>query len=119
MLARDVYSLIHFPMLCGIIAYAVAIEEAIAHAQEPLLIGGRLALAIGLVLFIGGMGVGIWRATQYWLLTRLILAIGAAIVIVAVAEVTPLLTLAIAFGGILVIVVWEQQAIGSHGRLLE
>lgn len=114
MLARDVYSLIHFPMLCGVIAYAVAIEEAIAHAQEPLLIGGRLALAIGLVLFIGGMGVGIWRATRRWLLPRLILAIGTGIVIMAVAEVTPLLTLAIAFVGILAIVVWEQQLIRSH-----
>jgi hypothetical protein len=32
----------------------------------------------------------------------------------AVAEVTPLLTLAIAFAGILAIVVWEQQLIRSH-----
>jgi hypothetical protein len=116
MVARDVYSLIHFPMLCGVVAYAVAIEEAIAQAQEPLLPGGRLALAVGLVLFIGGMGIGIWRATRHWLLPRLILVLGTAIVIVAVAGVTPLLTLAIAFVGILVIVVWEQQAIGSHAE---
>ena len=32
MLGRDVFSLIHFPMLCGVIVYAVAIEEV---AIEP------------------------------------------------------------------------------------
>jgi hypothetical protein len=60
------------------------------------------------------MAIGIWRATRRWLLPRLILAIGTGIVIMAVAEVTPLLTLAIAFVGILAIVVWEQQLIRSH-----
>jgi low temperature requirement protein LtrA len=109
MQARDVYSLIHFPMLCGIIAYAVAIEEAIAHPHEPLLTGGRIALAVGLVLFIGGMGIAIWRATRRLLLPRLVLAIVTAIIVVAIAGVSPLISLTMAFIGILVIVTWEQR----------
>lgn len=111
MLARDVYSLIHFPMLCGVIAYAVAIEEAIAHAHDPLLTGGRMALAVGLALFIGGMGIAMWRATRQLLLPRIILAIVTALVIVAVAGVSPLLSLIIAFIGTLAIVTWEQRSL--------
>ena len=109
-MARDVFSLIHFPMLCGVIAYAVAIEEAIAHPAEPLQFAGRIALAAGLVLFVGGMAVAIWRATRRLFLPRLILSAGTAILVVAVTGVAPLLTLAIAFAGILVIVALEQRA---------
>jgi low temperature requirement protein LtrA len=110
-LARDVFSLIHFPMLCGVVAYAVAIEEAIAHPAEPLPFAGRLALALGLLLFVGGMAVAIWRATRRLLLPRLILTLGTAVAVVAVVGVTPLLTMAIAFVGLLIIVIVEQRAV--------
>jgi low temperature requirement protein LtrA len=56
-MARDVYSLVHFPMMCGIIAYAVAVEEAIAHPVDPLPLYSRVALAVGLALFVGGMAL--------------------------------------------------------------
>ncbi len=53
-MARDVFSLLHFPMMCGVIVYAVAIEEAITHPSEPMSLSLRLALAAGLLLFVGG-----------------------------------------------------------------
>ena len=34
MIVRDVYSLAHFPMIAGIIVYALAIEEVISHLWE-------------------------------------------------------------------------------------
>jgi len=46
-LARDVYSLIHFPMLCGIIAYAFAVEETAAHPGQPLPFEARLSWRLG------------------------------------------------------------------------
>ena len=76
-MARDVFSLLHFPMLCGVIAYAVAIEEVIAHPGEPLAPTGRLALVIGLTLFVGAMAVTIWRATQRILWLRIIVTLAA------------------------------------------
>ena len=112
-MARDVFSLIHFPMLCGVIAYAVAIGEAVAHSGEPLPLVGRVALAAGLMLFVGGMAVAVWRATRRLLLPRLILTAATAITVVAVAGVTPLLTLAIALAGIVAIAALEQRAGGS------
>jgi low temperature requirement protein LtrA len=108
-MARDVYSLIHFPMLCGIIAYAVAVEEAAAHPGEPLPIEARVALGVGLLLFVGGMAIAIRRATGHLLLPRIILTVGTAVAVVAVSGVSGLLTFALAFIGILVIVVVEQR----------
>ena len=62
-MARDTFSLAHFPMLCGVVAYAVGLEEAIAHPGDPLSTSGRLALALGLLLFVGGTALAMWRAT--------------------------------------------------------
>lgn len=111
-LARDVYSLIHFPMLCGIIAYAFAVEETAAHPGQPLPFEARVVLAVGLVLFVGGMAVAIWRATGHLLLPRVILTVGTAIAVVAVSEASGLLNLVIAFVGIVAIAVVEQR--GDH-----
>ena len=44
-LARDVYSIWHFPLVFGVVLLAVAIEEAVAHPHEALPVGGSLALA--------------------------------------------------------------------------
>ena len=108
MMARDVFSLIHFPMLCGVIAYAVAIEEAVAHPAQPLPLEGRLALALGLTLFVGGMAVAIWRARRRLLLPRLVLTLGLAILIIALTGLTALWVLVIALVGIVAIAVLEE-----------
>ena len=62
-MARDVFSVLHFPMLCGVIAMAAATEEALAHPDEALAISGRVFLAAGAVLFVCGTAAATWRAT--------------------------------------------------------
>jgi low temperature requirement protein LtrA len=62
-MARDVFSVIHFPMLCGVIAFAVAAEEALARPGAPLAPSVRGALAAGVLLFVGGGAVALWRGT--------------------------------------------------------
>jgi low temperature requirement protein LtrA len=110
MMARDVFSLIHFPMLCGVIACAVSVEKALAHPGDPLPLAGRVALAVGLALFVGGMAVAIWRATRQLLVFRVVLITGTAIAAAAVTGVASLYTLAIAFVGLLIIAIVEHQA---------
>ena len=109
-MARDVYSLLHFPMLCGIVAYAVAIEEAAAHPSEPLGFAGRLALALGLVLFVGGMAVAMLRAARRLLLPRVVVTAGAVCAIFLVTDVAPAVTLTIGLAGVTLIAVQEQRA---------
>ena len=108
-MARDVYSMLHFPMLFGVIAYAALVETAVAHPVGPLALAGRIALALGLVLFVDGMAVAVWRATGSLMRARVILIIATAITIVAIAGVSAAVTLGIALTGIIVILVLEQR----------
>jgi low temperature requirement protein LtrA len=109
-MARDVFSLWHFPMLCGVIAYAVAVEAAVSHPSEPFSLELRLALAAGLVLFVGGMAVALWRATGRVLVPRAILTAATAATVVALAGVPPVVTFAIALAGVAAVAAQEQRA---------
>jgi low temperature requirement protein LtrA len=64
-MARDVFSVLHFPMLCGVVAMAAATEDALAHPNDVLAFGGRLFLAIGAVLFVCGTAAATWRAAGH------------------------------------------------------
>ena len=110
MMARDVFSLLHFPMMFGVIAYATSLEAAAANPVEPIPLAGRLALALGLALFVGGMAVAIWRATRRFMQTRVILTIATAIAIVGVTGVPAVVTLGIALIGIIAVAVLEQRS---------
>jgi low temperature requirement protein LtrA len=82
-LARDVFSVMHFPMLCGVIAMAAATEEALAHPELPLATDLRMALGGGAVLFICGTAAAMWRATGRASVWRAVLAPAAAVGVVA------------------------------------
>ncbi|HEX5139124.1 MAG TPA: low temperature requirement protein A [Planctomycetota bacterium] len=62
-MARDVFSVVHFPMLCGVIAMAAATEEALARPDDVMTAGARVALGAGALLFVGGTGLALWRST--------------------------------------------------------
>jgi len=109
MMARDVYSMLHFPMLFGVIAYAAIVEAAVANPVEPLSSVESVALALGLVLFVGGMAVAVWRATGGRMWARVILIVTTAIAIVAISGVSVSVTLGIALTGLLAILVLEQR----------
>lgn len=114
-LARDAYSLGHFPVLCGVIAYAAAIEEATAHPGVPLPFALRVALAAGVVLFVAGLAVPLWRATGALPWARVLLCAATAVAVVAVGGVTPAMTLGIVLAGTAVVAVLEQRPSGTAG----
>jgi hypothetical protein len=98
-------------MVCGIIAYAVAIEEVVAHPDEPLSLAGRAALATGILLFVGGMAVAVYRGTNQVLLPRILLLLVAAVLIVALSGIGAALTLGIALSCMILILLIEQRTI--------
>ena len=98
-LARDAFSLLHFPMLCGVIAFAVAVDESVAHPTDPLALEARIALAGSVALFLGGMATAMRRATGRWPVFRIVMALATTLVVLA-AAVPPLAGMAIAFAGI-------------------
>jgi low temperature requirement protein LtrA len=119
-MARDAFSLSHFPMLCGVISYAAAIGAAMSHPADPFPLEFRLALSIGLVLFVGSMALAIRRATGTLLLPRLVIAAATAAGIVLWADGHPTWSLATTLAGLTFICAAEQKssnlAVVEHGE---
>lgn len=109
MMARDVFSLMHFPMLCGVVAYAVSIEAVVSHPTEPMSLVLRVSLALGLLLFVGGMAGAMWRSTCGRLLPRATIVALTSLIVVAVGGVAPAVSLAIALSGVVAIAAIEQR----------
>lgn len=82
-LARDLYTLGHFPIALGIVFTAVAGEKTLAHPKDPLSPGGRAALGIGVAVFLLGFALVRWRAVRMIAWERL--AAGALALALAVA----------------------------------
>lgn len=108
-LGRDVFTLLHFVMILGVIAFAVAVEEAVLHPTDALGLESRLALAMGVVLFTGGMALAMWRAMRKLPLFRVFVAVATGIGVVAAAGIPPALPVAIAFVGVTTIAVAEHR----------
>jgi low temperature requirement protein LtrA len=110
--ARDVFSFAHFPIIAGVIGFAVATEEAIAHASDPLSAGVLMALVGGVTLFVGGTYLAMWRAGTGRPVIRPV-AIGALIVgsplLANIAAWQALLVVAILVIGLAVL---EQRSVG-------
>lgn len=60
--ARDVYTYGHLPIIAGIVLIAAALEEITHHPSETLGIAFRWMLYSGLVLYLGGVALSVWRA---------------------------------------------------------
>ena len=73
-LARDLYSYLHLPMVAGIVLFALGMKTTLAHVDESLEIIPAVGLSGGLALYFaahvasrlrigGGWGHGRWMAT--------------------------------------------------------
>lgn len=60
--ARDVYTWSHAPIIGGIITAAAAIEEALLHPSDSLHVEFRFMLAAGLLMYLGGVAIAVYRA---------------------------------------------------------
>jgi len=108
-MARDAFSLFHFPMLCGIIAYAVVTEETVTHPTQPLSAAARLALALGLLCFLGGAGTALHRTTGHFLWFRFSVSLATAAAVWFAGDMVPQVSLGIAFAGTALIAAVEQR----------
>ena len=107
-MARDVFSLAHFPMACGIVGWAAAVEEAMGHPGAPLPAAWRLALAGGLTLYLGAMVAAMRRAEGRWLLPRAIVTTATAAAVIATPGAAAV-TLGVALAGVAAVAILEQR----------
>lgn len=70
MMARDAFSLMHFPLICGIIGIAIGFEKILQHPNEVLSLPVAAALGGGYLLFIGFGTLALWRSSKMVLIPR-------------------------------------------------
>jgi low temperature requirement protein LtrA len=105
--ARDAFSLGHFPLLCGIVGFSVAIEEIVRHpATAP---PGEVvaALGVGVALFVGGSAFVYWRVCGQVLVPRLAILAATEVLLVALAAQEPVWLLTAVAAGVLAIATVE------------
>jgi low temperature requirement protein LtrA len=62
--ARDVFSFFHYPMVLGIILFAVAAKKTLEHPGDPLSEAGRSALGFGIGVYLLGFVLARLRAVR-------------------------------------------------------
>jgi low temperature requirement protein LtrA len=113
-LARDGYTILHFPIIAGIVVAALGVEDAMAHVGEMESFGAFSAGALfgGFSCYLLGH-VAVWRrAIGRWHLPRAGLAVAVLALWPAVAVVPPLLALGTAVAVLGALVAWEL----THAR---
>jgi low temperature requirement protein LtrA len=94
-LARDVFTYFHYPVVLGIILYAVAAKKTLEHPLDPLSEPGRWALGLGVALFLFAFALMRFRVVRRIAWERLVAA-GAALVVAVLLDGTDaLVTLAV------------------------
>jgi low temperature requirement protein LtrA len=88
-LGRDAYSFIHFIVIVGIVGFAAAVEDVMAHPTESLPDEFVTALGVGVCLFVGGMALAYWRASQQILFTRLLILAAGMVALALVSSAKP------------------------------
>ncbi|NQV42702.1 MAG: low temperature requirement protein A [Candidatus Marinimicrobia bacterium] len=73
--ARDAYSVMHFPLICGIIGIAIGFEKIIGHPHDVLSVPVALALGGGYVLFVSFTAASVWRMSGLFLAPRMIIVL--------------------------------------------
>ena len=107
-MARDVFSVMHFPMLYGVIAMAAATEQALAHPDQPLAMSFRLAFGMGGVFFVCGTAAALRRTTGRLAVSRWLLAPAAAIAVLVLGSM-PMIAMGLVFVMLLAVAVIEHM----------
>ena len=94
-LARDVFTYFHYPVVLGIIFYAVAAKKTLEHPLDPLSEAGRWALGLGVAIFLSGFALMRFRVIRRIAWERLAAAAVALVLAVTLDGADAIVTLAV------------------------
>ena len=94
-LARDVFTYFHYPVVLGIIFYAVAAKKTLEHPLDPLSEAGRWALGLGVGAFLCGFALMRFRVIRRIAWERLAAAAAALVVAVSLDGTDAIVTLGV------------------------
>ena len=107
--ARDGYSLLHFPIVAGIVLVAFALEHVLGHVTEPLDSVGAVVLGGELALFLLGQVASKRRLTGTIARQRVVPAVLLMVAIPVFDRVDAWLSLSIAAVVMWALVAWEVR----------
>jgi low temperature requirement protein LtrA len=116
-LARDAFSLAHFPLIGGIVGFAVAIEEIEAHPHDPAPAAVLASLGIGVALFVAASAASLRICGGRLLVPRLVILAVMLVALIIVAPMPPVWPLVVVAVALLAIVLIEGS--GPDARLSE
>jgi low temperature requirement protein LtrA len=76
--ARGMFTFGHFPIVFGLVLYAVAAKHAVAHPADPLDAGDLAVMAGSIAFFVGGLLGLQWQAVRRLAPERVVVVIGVA-----------------------------------------
>ena len=106
-LARDVFTFFHYPIVLGIIFYAVAAKKTLEHPLDPLSEAGRWALGLGIAVFLCGFALMRFRVVRRVAWERVAAACVALVLAVGLDGTDALVTLGVVIGVLVLSVVVE------------
>ena len=107
-LARDVFTYFHYPVVLGIIFYAVAAKKTLEHPLDPLSDAGRWALGLGIAVFLCGFALMRFRVVRRVAWERLAAAVVALVLAVALDGPDAIVTLGVVIAVLLLSVALES-----------
>jgi low temperature requirement protein LtrA len=107
--ARDTYSILHYPIIVGIVFFAVAAEEVVAHPEEPLSTVVGLAMAIGVGLVLVSIIASVFRSIPRILLLRVAAGVVLIALVILTSDVNAVVTAAIVAVVLAVELKWEHS----------
>ena len=105
--ARDSYSLLHFPMIAGIVLTALGVKNTLGHGEDPLKLVPAVALMGGSALYLPAHVAFRWRTIHRLSVQRIAAAAVLLALIPAALELPALLTLAILAAILSALIVYE------------
>jgi low temperature requirement protein LtrA len=106
-LARDSYSIIHFPLVAGIVLAAFGLKKTLEHVGDPLHSVPAAALVGGVAIYLLGHVAFRWRQVHSLSRQRSLAAVAALLLYPVALEVPALLTVALVLGVLVLLIVYE------------
>jgi low temperature requirement protein LtrA len=109
--ARDAYSLAHFPLVGGIVAFAIAADLMVLHPTDPVDAQTIGALGVGVALFMGATVVSYWRVRREVLVPRSVVTLASVGALAFVVGARPVWPLSIVAVGLAVVAFLERERV--------
>ena len=117
---RDAYSLAHFPLVGGIVSFAIAADLMVLHPTDPVEAPAIAALAVGTTLFMTATVFSYWRLHRRVLVPRLVITLLTSCALVLLIRTLPVWPLTLVAVGLAAVTFAERKRLpgrsGSAAR---